>query len=259
MKPKIGYSVNKELTEYPTDFFDRCLDTGIEYVEISRSQSLDTAKTRQMIEFLKHKGMKLWSSHIPFGGSIDISSPDNNHRENAVKSIIPLIRLAGEYNIKKCIVHPSCELIKTSPRDKHKKALSLSLKSLCDAAESSGTSIAVENLPRFCLGNSAKEMLEIMEFDKRALICCDVNHISDPINFIEICKNKIITTHISDFDGIDERHWLPGEGIIDFTKLFAKLLFVNYNGVYLLETRLHKDGSVANPEQLFNSIIQFIN
>ena len=33
-------------------------------------------------------------------------------------------------------------------------------------------------------------------------------------DFMKALKHNIITTHLSDYDGVDERHWLPGEGIV---------------------------------------------
>jgi sugar phosphate isomerase/epimerase len=46
---------------------------------------------------------------------------------------------------------------------------------------------------------------------------------------------KIVTLHVSDYDGIDERHWLPGEGCIDWQALRAALCEVGYDGVWMYE------------------------
>ncbi len=34
--------------------------------------------------------------------------------------------------------------------------------------------------------------------------------------YIDMCGDRIKTFHISDYDGIDECHWYPGIGIIDW-------------------------------------------
>ena len=46
---------------------------------------------------------------------------------------------------------------------------------------------------------------------------------------------KIASLHISDFDGIDERHRLPGEGINKWNELFAILEKVGYSGPMMYE------------------------
>ena len=47
--------------------------------------------------------------------------------------------------------------------------------------------------------------------------------------------DKMITTHVSDCDFINERHWLPGEGKIDWQALLGALFDVNYHGIWLYE------------------------
>ena len=37
------------------------------------------------------------------------------------------------------------------------------------------------------------------------------------------------------YDFKDEKHWLPGEGDIDWQKLYNDLLAVGYNGMWLYE------------------------
>ena len=41
--------------------------------------------------------------------------------------------------------------------------------------------------------------------------------------------------HLSDYDYIDERHWLPGEGKINWKELISGLESVNYNGPLMYE------------------------
>ena len=70
-------------------------------------------------------------------------------------------------------------------------------------------------------------------------VCCDVNHLfkETPQDFIRALGAKVVTTHMSDWDGIDERHWLPGEGINDWQKILAALDEVGYVGPFLFEVK----------------------
>jgi sugar phosphate isomerase/epimerase len=45
----------------------------------------------------------------------------------------------------------------------------------------------------------------------------------------------MITSHVSDYDFVDERHLLPGEGKVDFEKLLSDLFENGYVGGWLYE------------------------
>ena len=50
--------------------------------------------------------------------------------------------------------------------------------------------------------------------------------------------DKIVTTHVSDYDEKNERHWLSGEGVIDWKALKDALIAVGYDGPWLYELGL---------------------
>ena len=49
---------------------------------------------------------------------------------------------------------------------------------------------------------------------------------------------NIVSTHVSDYDKIDEKHWLPGEGVADFHAIFSALWDTGYSGPWLYELSL---------------------
>jgi len=77
-------------------------------------------------------------------------------------------------------------------------------------------------------------------------VCFDTNHLlSQPIKeFIEDIGDKIITTHVSDYDFKNERHWLPGEGKTNWIELIETLEKVGYNGPILYELGLTPPNSL---------------
>ena len=100
--------------------------------------------------------------------------------------------------------------------------------------------MAVEPLPRTCLGNTLAEMALLLEGlpEDRAGICLDVNHanVGQSLEaFIARLGARIWTLHISDNDGVDEKHWLPGEGVIDWRALLRALRRAGYGGPFLYE------------------------
>ncbi|MBQ7983888.1 MAG: sugar phosphate isomerase/epimerase, partial [Clostridia bacterium] len=101
------------------------------------------------------------------------------------------------------------------------------------------TPIAVESLPRSCLFNTAAEGISIIDaIPSGVYACVDVNHFLKETSedAVRALGQRIITTHISDHDYIDERHWLPGEGSIDWMALLAAFEAVGYDGVFNYES-----------------------
>ena len=95
------------------------------------------------------------------------------------------------------------------------------LAALADFAAQFNAVIAVENLPRTCLGRDSKDILELLSAHDALRVCYDTNHLlgEDAVRFIEAVGDKIITTHVSDYDFLNERHWLPGEGKVNWQEI----------------------------------------
>jgi len=95
--------------------------------------------------------------------------------------------------------------------------------------------------------------------------CFDTNHLLNEkvTDFIKNVGDKIITTHISDYDFVNERHWLPGEGDIDWLELAKALEEINYNGVWLYELGLYPPKSIVRRnlkyEDLYNNAFEILN
>lgn len=108
---------------------------------------------------------------------------------------------------------------------------------LADFAKAEGAVLCIENLPRTCLGNCSDEILKLLALDDSLMACFDTNHLlsEDPADFVRKVGKRIITTHISDTDFINERHWLPGEGRVDWTALIAAMKEIGYTGVWMYE------------------------
>jgi sugar phosphate isomerase/epimerase len=42
--------------------------------------------------------------------------------------------------------------------------------------------------------------------------------------------DMLMTLHLSDYDGVDEKHWLPGRGVIDWKTFMEALRNIDYVG-----------------------------
>lgn len=80
-------------------------------------------------------------------------------------------------------------------------------------------------------------MLRIMESNSDLRICFDVNHLIKETHreFVKKVGRYIATTHISDYDFIDERHWPPMKGQIPWGEVQSALEEVDYNGPFIYE------------------------
>src|SRR5699024_297207 len=191
-------------------------EAGFDYIELvlsSSHQDLNLEGLREKfnpsMEFARNLGLNIWSVHLPFGDSWDISILDLEKRNEILEYHYEWIKWVSEWNVNKVIIHPSFEPILDQQRLDRIQACRQSLAKLNEKAKQFGFEICVECLPRTCLGNSSTEIKNIIKNNEELGVCCDVNHLLNekPEDFIIELGSKISTLHMSDYDGIDEKHW----------------------------------------------------
>ena len=187
----------------------------------------------------REEGVDTWSFHLPFYPFevINPASLDASVRKNTVERLSALIKKAASHGFKHAVIHPSGEPISDTDRAASVEYAKESLYSLACAASESGIVLAVEDLPRTCLGNCSRELLELISVHPDLRVCFDVNHLlfEPHAEFLKVLGGKIATVHISDYDFVNERHWLPLEGNIDWAELMKGLDDIGYNGVFMYE------------------------
>ena len=227
--------------DYDYGTLKRYADCGIKAIEISRSwdRQLDIDWTELKANADK-AGIELWSCHLPFCFTVN---PASLHHETAHTTVLIdsfIMEKAAAVGIKTFVIHPSSEPIEDEDREKSMEAAKIALHQLADTAERLGAVLCVEDLPRTCLGHDVKEMTELVESDSRLKVCFDVNHLCKKYGtthkeFIDALGDKIYTLHISDYDFIDEKHFFPGMGKINWNELVTLLEQANYSGPFLYE------------------------
>lgn len=220
--------------------FEEYANAGIKSMEISiGNEALENLDWKALKLRAEKFGVELWTLHLPFlpFAELDPASHNRGKREYTVKYLSPFIKKAGDVGIKNFVIHPSAEPIKEEDREESLKCSGDTLVKLADVAETFGGNIAIENLPRTCLGRDSYDILKLLSFDERLRTCFDTNHLfyEDVSDYIHKVGRKLITTHVSDFDYKNERHWMPGEGKVDWIKLIGALRDVEYNGPWLYE------------------------
>lgn len=246
---KIGLSIKNPTKE----IFRECREAGISVAEISLPGELyPTFDYCAAKNAAAENGVELWSFHLPFVFELyDISKRELS--KGAVSSLSEMIGRAADIGIKRMVIHPSGEPIEESDRRDRMACSMQSLGRLAECACKNGCVLAVENLPRTCLGRNSSEIAELISVDPSLKVCFDTNHLlSDEgaADFIKRIGDRIITTHVSDYDFLNERHWMPGEGKQNFFSILKALGEVGYGGVWLYELSFEAPPSILRPRTL---------
>lgn len=218
-------------------WFEVLKNVKIDLVEIADTPECPI-NPKDLRKWSEEYGVELWSCHLPFTGTIDPASKREDIWENTYKEDKRIIEICGEAGLKYMVIHPSNEPFTPENREEHLQITIEHLGILSDICKKNGVTLAVENLPRTCLGNCADEMLRIMKSNSDLRICFDVNHLlqENHADFVKKVGEYIVTTHISDYDFVNEKHWFPMQGQINWRMVQSALELANYNGPFLYET-----------------------
>ncbi len=229
-----GTGVNNE------EMFKGYADAGIDAMEICVPRNEYPDIDYKAIEkYAKQYGIKLWSYHLSFGpfDEVDPSSVDAEVRKHTIELYSEQIKRAADIGIDKFVIHPSGEPIDDSIRAEKMLCAKECHNELCEIAAKEGGVLCIENLPRTCLGKNSAEIKELLSANDKLRTCFDTNHLlkQDTIEFIKDVGDKIVTLHVSDYDFMNERHWLPGEGQLNWAEILKALKEIKYDGVWMYE------------------------
>lgn len=196
----------------------------------------------KLLELSRKYNIQIRSYHLPFNDEGDFpfipASLDDAEREFTFENTKKLIDMLSKCGIEIVVIHGSLRVL-PEERQARLDIFVDYIKRLCDYCKPLGIKVAVETLKPRCIGNGLKEHLYIMKKANRDNlgICFDSNHLleEDNLEFIKGVGEYIITTHLSDFDGVDERHWYPGRGINKWREIVELLSQNGYNGPYVFE------------------------
>lgn len=247
---KLGISINPG----NVDMLPAYAAAGFEVMEISLpNQSVEENRAfgERALALAKEAGVELWSVHIPFARELDLSNPDEALRLKALELLSPSVGLAKEWGAQVIVVHGSSEPNEDASRGARIIACAQSLKAL--QQEAGSIRVALENLPRSCIARNSGETVPLSK--NCAGVCFDVNHLlmQSHESFLEQAAPEVITTHLSDYDGLDEKHWMPGAGVVPWKLVYDKLTEAGYEGPWLFELGRNPDGTQFDPVAVLDS------
>lgn len=203
---------------------------------------------------IRENAIRPASMHLPFGLECwDPCALDESHRKEVVENYLRLLREHADLLAPMATFHASLE----PPLSEHPRRMDLAcrtIEELLPAVREYGFRLNVESLPRTCLGNTPEELWKIVSrFDPADVgICLDVNHLMSQYRelpeIITQLSSRIYAFHISDYDGVDEMHWFPGQGIIDWPEVMKSIRKIGHDVLLILEPDFQLSGENANHE-----------
>lgn len=232
--------------------------SGIDAAEICLTDYRDIDFKKVRVD-ANAAGIELFSIHSHTHPSFDISSLDKDSNKRAVGEFCWLIDRISEIGMDKVVIHPTHtpEPFDQNERPEKIKHAMECLDTLAEYAHPRGVSIALENLPRTCLANTLDEHLFMLSANDKLRACIDLNHslIDDTARVIKGLGNRIITIHVSDRDNINERHWLPGEGVLDWKRIIDAFESIGYTGAWIYEIGFNASRTIARRPLTYSDFV----
>ncbi len=253
---ELGLSTNGSGPILPR--IEDCGRAGIPYMELLMHRDewpdFDLAGAHKLAA---DAGVTIRSYHLPFWPDRNLAASDRAVREETIEAHAALIARGVRHGVLIYTVHPGAEPIEDAERRERIECAKDSLVRLADAAEREGAVLAVEDLPRSCPGHNTEEMLEILGCDDRLRSTLDTNHILyEPLyDYIAAVADRLVNTHISDYDLTHERHVMPGEGMIDWQRVTGILKDAGYTGPWLYELNFKSAVEVAGREYCADDLV----
>jgi sugar phosphate isomerase/epimerase len=235
--------LTEELSLSDIDVLGKCRISTFELNPRNFTRDYDRSIRGRFKTMLQKTAKRAVSYHVPFAAYDDISAVEEDIRQMAVSRLRVSLADAVYFNCELLVVHPSTEPISLNPerRQAHIRQLRKSMAELEQDLIANNLTMALENLPRSCMGNTLDEIRAMLEDTDPAIfsVCLDVNHVMERYrelpDMIMSLKDRLKTLHISDYDGVDERHWAPGTGVINWQEVLQALDAIDYRGPFNYE------------------------
>jgi sugar phosphate isomerase/epimerase len=213
---------------------------GIETVEIVyHPRFAEPQMRRSLAAWITAAGLKVQSLHARFG-YVSISALDEKVRAVSLAELLCELEFMCALGGGCFVVHSGGLVLHEEKRPEHFRLCRESLNILADACAARGVRLALEFLPRSCLGNTCDELLQLIEgIDHGTLgVCLDTNHANIGRDLTEATRalaGKIVAIHVSDNDGLVERHWFPYQGVIDWSAFTEAINASGFDGPCMYE------------------------
>ena len=202
-------------------------------------EMVQDGRADQIPALVRDTGLILENIHAPFWHSNYLWAESKNDQSTIRQELSNTLLFCGKYHIPIMVMHLTAG---NTPHPPNQSGLQL-IGDLIKQAEDLGVTIALENSEGY--GNHYLEFVFSNIRSTKLGFCYDSSHDFIAKEFrrraLEKWGSLLVTTHLSDNNGIKDDHLLPGRGTIDWhsvMKSFPK----SYKGTLMLEV----DGPEAN-------------
>jgi sugar phosphate isomerase/epimerase len=184
-------------------------------------------------ELVRSTGLFLEYVHAPDIGCNDLWSESPNKRGAWIRTYSSYIDLCKRHSIPFLVMHVSQS--KGEQPGNPSQAGLVALKKLVKVAADSDVKIAVENTIQPVLLDLIFSHIKSSHLG----LCYDTSHDSlyspQPGELLKRWGHRLMVTHLADNDGILDRHWLPGLGILNWKEIASRWPMKTFKGSLNLE------------------------
>ena len=238
-----GVSFDQVIAEVAAAGFTQC-----ELFDTKDMADDRTAGERRRI--LNRHGVWVRTIHSDLG--VNLAALDDDERARAVASVESCFEPLAELGGFAVIVHPTGRNANVDA-ELHTGAFRRSLDSLTATADGLGIRLACENLQHkgqtrpLCRMEDLRRVID--DYPSTVGICLDTGHANnnglDPADEARIAGERLIALHLQDTDAIEDRHWPPGLGNINWRRVAAALVEIGFDGAWTFEVGTGAAGPAA--------------
>ena len=262
----LSYGISTMLFSHdgPTTALTRIAEVGFRQVEIPWERpnltpaDWDAADVRRLLDRL---GLTARVVHSPIGDA-DCGSLDEAKRRDSVARLAECFEPAARVGAEIVVVHANSPFIEYTADNWRASWVSSgrSIGELAEKAAAAGVKIAVENLPKhdgYRPGHSMAEIRRLVaDLPEHVGLCLDTGHAAcgghDLLDELADAGQRLFHLHLHDNDGLEDRHWAPGRGVIDWPAFLAKLDEMAFSGPRILEVAAGENA----PQDVLTKILQ---
>lgn len=257
-KPEIGLSMLYCLNKPFSSLLKHLPKVDVNHIEIPDEglHTLNQRRVRSLKKITNANNIDL-VVHAPWAG-INIAVPSPILRSAILKRLEKSINYAKELNCRLWLFHPGFKtaLSHIYPGKDWQQNLN-SVHTLLKVARREGVDIAIENIPE-PFPNLMKNVGDFQRFyeelDGDVGMVLDVAHanLNGQIqDFMKQFHNKIVHMHVSDNDGVNDKHLGIGYGNIDWVGVVKTVRESKYDNLIILESTDHIEESLQLLRKLF--------
>jgi len=243
---EIGFTAGPKPVE---DYFKFAADSGFKRLDLGCSSSINFPHmfSEERIQNVKDLGKK-WGIKYGLHTSSYVNTAElmPDVREASERHLLNYIKLSKKINAEYCVVH--CGYHFSQFKDEVMESLFKTYRAAVELAEEIELPLVIENMNHVhpdseivYLGVTIDEIKQLFEAvpSKMLGLALDVAHANllpgGTQAWIDAFPEKIFHLHLSDNDGVLDRHLPIGEGSIDFGLVFSQLDEIGFSGTATFE------------------------